>query len=127
MVPVQLALTLMALKRQAPHARIVVLGYPRLFEPGPCAGRVPATVRVPAEERRRSINEGADLLDGVLARTTALFGARFADVRSRFAGHGLCAAGGQAWINGPGTTDAYHPTRAGQAQGYLPALEAVTG
>jgi lysophospholipase L1-like esterase len=120
-VPVQLVLTLAAIKNQAPHARIVVLGYPRLFELGPCPGRVPA------ESRRSSINGGADLLDGVLEHTAALFGARFVDVRGRFAGHGLCAPGGQAWITGPGTTDSYHPTAAGQAQGYLPALQAVTG
>jgi lysophospholipase L1-like esterase len=120
-VPVELALTLAAIRHQAPHARIVVLGYPRLFELGPCAGRVPT------ESRRRSVNEGTDLLDGVIDHTASLFGARFVDVRSRFAGHGLCAPGGRSWITGPGDTDSYHPTAQGQVQGYLPALQAVTG
>jgi lysophospholipase L1-like esterase len=120
-VPVQLALTLRALKNQAPHARIVVLGYPRLFELGPCAGQVPSA------GRRQSINAGTDLLDGALANVSRLFGVQFADVRSRFAGHGLCAPGGQSWITGPGRTDSYHPTSTGQAQGYLPALESASG
>jgi lysophospholipase L1-like esterase len=120
-VPVQLTITLMAIKRAAPHARIVVLGYPRLFELGPCRAGVPDAVR------RRAINHGTDLLNGVLARTSQLFKARFVDVRGRFAGHGVCAAGGQEWINGPGNgAESYHPTATGQEQGLLPALTSVT-
>ncbi|HEY6797225.1 MAG TPA: SGNH/GDSL hydrolase family protein [Kineosporiaceae bacterium] len=116
-VPVQLALTLTAIKAWAPRARLVVLGYPRLFELGPCPGTAPDVAR------RRALNDGTDLLDGVLARTSGLFGATFVDVRGRFAGHGLCAPDGQSWINGPGDRNAYHPTAAGQARGYLPALD----
>jgi lysophospholipase L1-like esterase len=116
-VPVQLGITLRAVRRAAPHARIVVLGYPRLFELGSCPGNVPDV------GRRKSINSGADLLDGALSNTSRLFGAHFVDVRARFAGHGVCAPPGQAWINGPDSgTDSYHPNRAGQTNGYLPAL-----
>ena len=121
-VPVELALTLSAIKDRAPHARVVVLGYPHLFELGTCpAGR-------PDVSRRKAINHGTDLLDGVLSRTAGVFGARFVDVRDRFTGHGICAPAGQAWINGPGDGEgSYHPDEAGQARGYLPALAALTG
>ena len=121
-VPFELTRTLLAVHRRAPHARVVVLGYPHLFELGACPGPVPDA------GRRAAINRGTDRLDDVLARTTTLLGARFVDVRAQFAGHGVCAAPGQAWINGPDAgAGAYHPSAAGQAQGYLPALTAVTG
>ena len=122
LVPVQLATTLVAIRRAAPHARIVVLGYPRLFEPGPCRAGVPDAAR------RKAINDGTDLLNGVLARTSQVLKARFVDVRDRFAGHGVCAPAGQEWINGPGNgAESYHPTATGQQQGLLPALTSVTG
>ena len=121
-VPVALGLALAAIKHRAPHARIVVLGYPHLFELGSC------TAAVPSASRRKAINDGADTLDGAISRTASAFGAQFVDVRPRFAGHGLCAPAGQSWINGPERgPDAYHPTATGQARGYLPALTAVTG
>jgi len=121
-VPVALGATLAAIKYRAPHARIVVLGYPHLFELGSCPAAVPSV------NRRKAINDGADTLDGAISRTASAFGAQFVDVRARFAGHGLCAPAGQSWINGPERgPDAYHPTATGQARGYLPALTAVTG
>jgi len=121
-VPLELTLTLLAVHRRAPHARVVVLGYPRLFELGACTGRVPDA------GRRALIDRGTDRLDDVLGRTATALGARFVDVRGAFAGHGVCAAPGQAWINGPdGGPGAYHPTATGYAAGYLPLLSAVTG
>jgi lysophospholipase L1-like esterase len=121
-VPLELALTLSAIEIRAPHARIVVLGYPRLFELGSCPAGLPDAAR------RKAINGGTDLLIGVLTHAAALFHARFVDIRPRFAGHGLCAPNGQSWINGPDAGgDRYHPTWAGQQQGLLPALISVTG
>lgn len=121
-VPVELALTLRAVHRRAPHARVVVLGYPRLFELGPCRAGIPS------ESRRKAINDGADLLDRTLAKTARMLDATFVDVRSRFAGHGVCAPADRAWINGPDRgADSYHPTATGQTEGYLAALTSVTG
>jgi lysophospholipase L1-like esterase len=120
-VPVAMGITLTAIRHAAPHARLLVLGYPRLFELGTCSG-------VPDAKERKAINDGTDLLDGAISRAASLFGARFVDVRDRFAGHGVCAPAGQSWINGPGnSTESYHPNRTGQIQGYLAALTQVTG
>jgi lysophospholipase L1-like esterase len=121
-LPVRLARTLTAIRQAAPHAKIVVLGYPRLFELGEAC---PAGT--PNERRRTELNDGADLLVGVIASVSRLHDATFVDVRDDFAGHGVCAAtSGQAWINGPsGTADAYHPNIAGY-QGYRKALSSIT-
>jgi len=123
-VPLQLARALWDVQHRAPHAQVVVLGYPRLFETGACTGHAPDA------RERQAINGGADLLDGVISDTAHLFGARFVDVRDRFAGHGVCAPAGQAWLNpvdAADPTQALHPTTAGQTQGYLAALQQVTG
>lgn len=121
--PAGLAAALSALKQRAPRARVVVLGYPRLFETGPCT--VPGA---PNARRRAELNRAADLLNTSLATAARASGARFVDVRGRFAGHGVCAPAGQAWINPPGRgADSYHPTAVGYARGYLPALVAATG
>ncbi|MGY1616732.1 SGNH/GDSL hydrolase family protein [Geodermatophilus sp. SYSU D00691] len=121
-LPVRLSALLVAVHRAAPHARVLVLGYPRLFELGPC----PAPV--PNETRRTALNAGADLLDQVIGTVTRAFGDTFVDVRDRFTGHGICAPAGQDWINGPlAGVDTYHPDRDGYALGFLPALTAATG
>ncbi|MGY1669160.1 SGNH/GDSL hydrolase family protein [Geodermatophilus sp. SYSU D00710] len=121
-LPLRLSALLVAVHRAAPHARVVVLGYPRLFELGPC----PAPV--PNETRRTALNAGADLLDQVIGTVTRAVGDTFVDVRDRFTGHGICAPAGQDWINGPlAGVDTYHPDRDGYALGLLPALTAVTG
>ena len=54
-------------------------------------------------------------------------GFSFADVRSRFDGHGVCSA--NAWTNGPSvpmTVGPYHPNQTGYHSGYLAALDAAT-
>jgi lysophospholipase L1-like esterase len=119
--PAGLAAVVTAVRHRAPKARVVVLGYPRLFETGPCT--VPGA---PNARRRLELNRAADTLSTSLAEAAKAAGARFVDVRGRFAGHGVCAAPGQAWINPPGRgADSYHPNAAGYARGYLPALETL--
>jgi len=116
--PAGLARVVTAVRHRAPRARVVVLGYPRLFETGPCA--VPGT---PNARRRIELNLATDLLDAQLASAATAAGARFVDVRGRFAGHGVCAPRSRAWINPPGRgADSYHPNATGYARGYLPAL-----
>ena len=122
LVPVGLTAIIAAAKVQSPKARIVVLGYPRLFAPGPACD-VPL---VPNAARRAALNRGADTLNASLRSTATRFGARYADVSGAFAGHGVCSA--DPWINGPTAPTAaarYHPTSAGYAGGYLPALRSA--
>jgi lysophospholipase L1-like esterase len=113
-----------AIRAHAPHARVVVLGYPRFYDLGVwfCIGL--------SSTSRSKINEGADVLDSVMSAAAARHGFSFGDVRSRFAaGHEICD-GGSSWLHSVDWTDvvqSYHPTASGQSGGYLPALTAITG
>lgn len=104
---------------------MIVLGYPRLFELTPsCADPL-----APNLTRRSKLNEGADVLNTVIQQTVGQHpGFGFADVRIRFAGHGVCSA--DPWINGPSVpafVGPYHPNEAGYRDGYLDALNQATG
>ncbi|MFI6581191.1 SGNH/GDSL hydrolase family protein [Embleya sp. NPDC050493] len=119
-LPADLDATYAQIRRRAPNARLVVLGYPRLFETGSCLLGLSVA-------KRRALDDAADTLAEVTARRAAAGGAEFADVRARFAGHGVCAA--DEWLHGltlP-VDESYHPTATGQARGYLPSLVARTG
>ncbi|MGW1991565.1 SGNH/GDSL hydrolase family protein [Embleya sp. NPDC001921] len=119
-LPAELDDTYARIRRQAPNARLVVLGYPRLFELGTCLLGL-------SENKRRALDRAADTLVETTATRAAAGGAHFADVRDRFAGHGVCGA--QEWLHGltlP-VDESYHPTVTGQSRGYLPSLVAITG
>jgi lysophospholipase L1-like esterase len=122
-LPAKLDAVYSAIRAHAPNARVVVLDYPRLYHVGVwyCIGL--------SDTARSKINEGADVLDGVIATEAAKYGFSFADVRPAFAaGHEICDS--NSWLHSVDWSDleqSYHPTAAGQAGGYLPALTAVTG
>jgi lysophospholipase L1-like esterase len=121
-LPGKLDQTYAAIRAHAPNARLVVLGYPRLFELTSSCGLLGMSLH-----KRTTLDQGADALDTVTAGRVSAAGATFVDVRSAFAGHGICAS--SAWINGltlP-VTDSFHPKASGYRSGYLPALTAVTG
>lgn len=119
-LPAKLDRAFHAVADKAPNAKIVVLGYPHLNEPGACD--VPGYTAA----KRARINRGADLLDRVVAEHARAAGMRFVDTRDQFAGHGVC--GDQPWINGPTLplSESFHPNVGGHALGFLPALDAVT-
>lgn len=98
----------------APHAEVVVTGYPRLFSPeyGAFVAMSPAEQEV--------LNEGADLLNSVIAGVADQHGFTFVDVTKRFVGHGVNAA--DPWVLGPLDPGAFHP----DAAGYAAYTEAVT-
>ncbi|MFK0293522.1 SGNH/GDSL hydrolase family protein [Streptomyces sp. NPDC090442] len=108
--------------KAAPHARVIVLGYPHLYADRACAAGMVT------RRSQSALNAAADHLDRVIAgRARAHKGAVFADVRPAFAGHGVCSA--DSWINPPSLLTAdvsYHPTAQGQRRGYLPALGTAT-
>jgi hypothetical protein len=112
-----------AISSRAPNARVVVLDYPRFYHVGVwyCIGL--------SDTARSKINEGADVLDGLIQTAAARHGFAFADVRSRFAaGHEICD--GSSWLHSVDWTDlvqSYHPTASGQSGGYLPAFTAAAG
>ncbi|MBX7264638.1 SGNH/GDSL hydrolase family protein [Micromonospora sp. Llam7] len=119
-LPSRLDGTYAAIRDRAPNARLVVLGYPRLFETGYCG------LFAMSSHKRALLNEAADVLAAVTTDRAAAAGATFADTRPTFAGHGVCGA--QPWIRDvTGIIEAYHPNADGYRYGYLPALNAVTG
>jgi lysophospholipase L1-like esterase len=121
-LPGKLDRTYAAIRGHAPNARVIVLGYPRLFELTPSCGLFGMDLA-----KRRTLDGAADTLAGVIAARAGAAGDTFIDARGAFAGHGICA--GAPWINTTTwpVTDSYHPNSSGYRSGYLPALVGVTG
>ncbi|GAA2386444.1 SGNH family lipase [Streptomyces glaucosporus] len=100
------------IRARAPRAEVVVVGYPHLYkEGGFCLGM--------GAGKRTAVNDGADLLNEVIADRAAAAGFAFADARPAFAGHEICTS--DPWISGSNI----HPTAEGHEKGYLPAFEAA--
>ncbi|MER6397387.1 SGNH/GDSL hydrolase family protein [Kitasatospora sp. NPDC001603] len=107
----------------APRARVVVTGYPHLLRTG-------TTCLIGTDARRQRFNALTDELDELIRREAEARGFAFADVRTAFEGHGVCAGAGREWITGivlPRLWESFHPTPEGQSLGYLPAVTAATG
>ena len=123
-LPAKLDATYRAIRRQAPAATVVVLGYPVLFD----TANANCGIGGMSLAKRRALDSGAQDLDDLIAQRAHAAGFIFADVRGAFAGHGICAA--SPWINGlvilP-PTDSFHPNTSGYTYGYLPALSAAVG
>ncbi|WP_033340823.1 SGNH/GDSL hydrolase family protein [Catenuloplanes japonicus] len=118
-LPFQLDALYAEIEARAPSARVVVLGYPRLFETGACPGGLSLV-------KRQALNAAADDLATVTRARAQAAGLTWADTRTAFAGHGVCA--GTPWINRVNLTNltaTFHPNDAGYAGGYLPVLESV--
>lgn len=110
--------TYQEVRAKAPNARVVVVGYPRLFELGSCANEM-------SEHKRSGLNAAVDQLTEVTANRAAAAGFTFVDTRGVFAGHGVCGA--QPWVHGlrDQLVESYHPTADGGRLGYYPAVRAV--
>jgi lysophospholipase L1-like esterase len=108
------------MRTRAPNAEFIVMGYPKLYKlNGSCSGGL-------SETKRAAINSGSDTLAEVTAKRAADAGFTFVDMRDPFTGHEICS--GDSWLHSltwP-VVESYHPTKAGQSLGYLPALNAVT-
>ena len=119
-LPGQLDTLYAAIQADAPNAHVVVLGYPEFYDlsqSGSCVGLSTAS--------RTAIDGGADVLDGVLQSAAENYGFTFVDVRPYFSGHEICDS--DSYLNSVDIfdiDDSYHPTAAGQADAYYPALEA---
>ena len=121
-LPGWLDTTYNGIRTHAPNARVVVVDYPRFYHDlWYCIGL--------SSTSRNKINEGADVLDGVIQQAAARHDFAFADVRSAFAsGHEICDSG--SWLHSVdwgNMVQSYHPTAAGQSGGYLPAFAGQAG
>ncbi len=116
-LPGRLSTLYAAIRAQAPNARVVVVGYPRIFNGQDCNA---GTFFSAAEERR--LNQTADLINSRISTQAAAKGFGFADPTSRFVGHAVCDH--VEWLNGLSfpISESYHPNRTGHASGYLPTV-----
>ncbi len=123
-LPARLNSALQQIRAHAPNARIVLLGYPELYDlsrSGTCIGL--------STTDRTDLNAAADALDSAMATAASGNSDTFADVRGQFAHHEICD-GGSSWlhsVNILSISSSYHPTAAGQEQGYEPVFASVAG
>jgi lysophospholipase L1-like esterase len=108
-LPVRLAGLYARISRRSPSARVVVVGYPRLFHDEDCNA---GTWFSPSD--RELLNDTADILNRRIAGEADAAGFAFVDPTRAFLGHAICDS--PEWINGLSTpvTESYHPNRAGQ-------------
>jgi lysophospholipase L1-like esterase len=121
-LPGRLATLYSSIRSRSPQAKVVVVGYPRVFNGEDCNA---ATWFSPAEETR--LNQTADLLDAKLAAAASARGFSFANPTSRFTGHAVCDD--PEWLNGLSNpvSDSYHSNKAGHASGYAPLVAGLLG
>lgn len=119
-LPGQLNTMLSDIRAKAPNAKVILLGYPDFYDLS-----VPVCVGLSSGDHQ-ALDQGIDVLDGVLKTAAADNGDTFADVRSQFSGHELCDGAG--WLHSVDFTnigESYHPTATGQQSGYLPVFSAA--
>lgn len=118
-LPAKLDATYNAIRSHAPNARVVVLGYPHMYDLSAwfCVGM--------SSTKHKKIDEGSDVLDSVIAARAAAHGFVFGDVRPTFSGHELCSGDDylHAIVISP-SWESYHPTATGHSAGYYPVFNA---
>ncbi|MEU2610219.1 SGNH/GDSL hydrolase family protein [Micromonospora sp. NPDC007271] len=106
------------IRSRAPYARVVIVGYPRLFNESDCQ----SLARISPGEQA-ALNDTADLLNETIKARAVTHSFRFVDPRTAFTGHAVCDS--IEWLNGLSDpiTESYHPNRAGQSSGYAPLVK----
>jgi lysophospholipase L1-like esterase len=111
------AAMIQSVKAAAPNARIVVTGYPYLYDPIAPGRTDPTSLFI------YQATTLADGLNATIAAAAAATRVQFVDVRPAFAGHGINSA--NPWINldltRPTSPDNFHP----DASGYLAYYNAL--
>ncbi|GAA3336369.1 SGNH family lipase [Amorphoplanes nipponensis] len=121
-LPAKLDATYADIRRKAPNARVVVLGYPILFDVTTAYCGV-GGMSIP---KRKAINTGAVELNKLTAARAGAAGFTWSDVTDEFAGHGIC--GPSPWLNGLTAippTNSFHPNATGYRSGYLVGLNSA--
>ncbi len=112
-----------SIKAKAPNAKVIVVGYPRLFNGSDCSIWTSFT-----GTEMTALNATADKLNSVTATAAATAGATFANPTQRFSGHAVCD--GTPWINNVNLfslSESYHPNRAGHRDGYAVLTQPLFG
>jgi lysophospholipase L1-like esterase len=116
-LPGRLSTLYSSIRSRATVAKVVVVGYPRVFNGEDCNA---GTWFSPSEETR--LNQTADLLNSKLSAAASARGFTFANPTSRFVGHAVCDD--VEWLNGLSNpiSESYHPNRSGHSSGYTPLI-----
>ena len=116
-LPGKLSTLYASIKAKAPNAKVVVVGYPRIFNGEDCNA---GTWFSPAEETR--LNATADLINSKTSAQASAKGFSFANPTSRFVGHAVCDD--VEWLNGLSNpiSESYHPNKTGHSSGYVPTV-----
>lgn len=116
-LPGRLSTLYASIRSKAPNAKVVVVGYPRIFNGEDCNA---GTWFSPDEETR--LNATADLLNSKTSAQAGAKGFAFANPTSKFVGHAVCDS--VEWLNGLSSpiSESYHPNKTGQASGYTPVV-----
>lgn len=111
-----LVAALTAVRKKAPSATVMILGYPQILPRTAdlsCYPVMPISMGdVPW------LNHQQDLLNDVVSRAARETGAQFVDMRPSSAGHDACKPVGQRWIEpavGPVNAFPVHPNATGEA------------
>ncbi|MFG2058807.1 SGNH/GDSL hydrolase family protein [Micromonospora sp. NPDC048930] len=106
------------IRSRAPYARVVIVGYPRLFNESDCQ----SLARISPGEQA-ALNDTADLLNQTIKARAVAHSFPFVDPRTAFTGHAVCDS--IEWINGLSDPimESYHPNRTGQSSGYAPLVK----
>jgi lysophospholipase L1-like esterase len=109
-----------SVKEAAPNAKIVVTGYPYLYDPVVPNANDPLSLFI------STATPLVDGLNGSIAAAAYAAGAKYVDVRAAFAGHGINSA--DPWINldlqNPTSPDNFHPNAEGY-KAYFASLKAA--
>ena len=122
-LPARLSTLYASIKAKAPNAKVVVVGYPRIFQGEDCNA---FTWFSPAEEVR--LNATADLLNAKIAAAANRPGFVYSSPIAAFVGHAVCD--NTEWLNGLSnpTVESFHPNRLGHSAGYTALIgTALTG
>jgi lysophospholipase L1-like esterase len=122
-LPAKLDAAYNAIRSHAPSARVVVAGYGRPFAHRTCLSATGISLN---EEDQ--LDALTDHLDSVIQTRALAHGFAYADPNPYWSGHDVCSS--SAFTNGltlTHTSDSYHPTKAGYANGDVPAIRAIIG
>lgn len=110
-----------SIKSRSPSARVIVLGYPRIFAGIDCNGGTWFD-----SDDMQMLNATADLLRDVTRARAVAYGFTFKDAIPPFIGHAVCQ---DEWLNGLSNPvgESYHPNTKGHNLGYLPLVRQVVG
>lgn len=111
-LPGRLGTVYSKIRARAPKARVVVVGYPRLFSgTAKTCGSTHMT-----SANAQLLNGAANQLDQVIASAASRRHLRYVDPRSAFAAHAVCTK--RPWLNAITTpiVGSFHPTTTGQSE-----------